>query len=434
MPAPIPQGEAADDPTSRPTVIQSHRRPVEQEVLDLFDPSKQRDRKAPAGTRLIRKKRRPEDEERPAAVPGETAANGTDSAPGPPPDDSKRRKRTSRRLTICTVCTAPFPARELLTVRQRLYCLPCLERRQDLFDADEIAEAKRVRESRIEEGREQEREAAAANPVRRRGTDTKRLAIQRRQAEESLRGQGSSGSHTAIMWPKCPRHPEHSTNDRCTTCRKPVCALCISRQGARSFCPECRGASREAGTSGRYSGFGGSGLDTLKDVLVSPAIFFRSLPETGSIVRPMLFGFIGGFAGALMVLVAAGIWYAADDPSGPLTLVQQRPGPIAVGAALISLAYLAAAVVIHAIAGAVFGGQASGSHAARGSLLACGAGWTGAIPVGGVILWPCFSLTASTAMLRSVHQIHWFFAALGALAALAAQIAAGAAIAHYILG
>ncbi|MHC5018655.1 MAG: Yip1 family protein [Planctomycetota bacterium] len=429
LPAPIPLGEAAEDPApARP------KRPkVKSEVLELFDPSKQRDRKAPAGTRLIRRRRPHEEdgEDRPDAVPGETA--GRDDAPPLPPDPPKRRKRTSRRLTVCTVCTAPFPARELVKLRNKLYCLACLERRENLFDPDELQEAKRDRAARMSAAREREEAAAEANPVRRRGTDTKRLEVQRRHAELASRGEGPSASHTAIIWPKCPRHPGHSTNDRCTKCRAPVCALCISRKGARTLCPGCADTGATGPTpSSRAVASDSSGLDVLKDVLLSPLIFFRTVPGASGAVRPFVMAMLGCFIGSLVLVVQAGIWVAATDQLGPLSLVLNRPVPVVSGAACIALAGVVLPIVLHALLASMLGGQAKFGHSARGSMFAAIPGWLGAIPVGGVVLWPLFHLTASTAMLRQVQQLNWFFAALGALFALAAQVGAGILITQYV--
>jgi hypothetical protein len=431
LPAPIPLGEAADDPA--PAAARPGRPKVKSEVLELFDPSKQRDRKAPAGTRLIRRRRPNGDddgEERPDAVPGETA--GRDDAPPLPPPEPKRRKRTSRRLTVCTVCTAPFPARELVKLRNKLYCLACLERRENLFDPDELQEAKRDRAARMAAAREREEEAAEANPVRRRGTDTKRLAVQARQAELASRGEGPSASHTAIIWPKCPRHPGHSTNDRCTKCRAPVCALCISRKGARTLCPGCSTPGAGPSQSNRNAGTDSSGLDMLKDVLLSPLIFFRTVPGASGAVRPFLMAMLGCFAGSFVVVVQAGMWYAADDQLGPLSLVLNRPVPVVSGAACVALSCVVLPILLHGLLASMLGGQAKFGHSARGSMFASIPGWLGAIPVGGVALWPLFHLSASAAMLRQVHDLNWFFAALGALFALAAQVAAGIVITQYV--
>ena len=88
-------------------------------------------------------------------MPGETGSAALDDSEDRAPKKPKRR-RTSRRLTICTVCTAPFPAPELIKIRKPLYCLPCFERRENLFETDEVSDAKADRLARMAAARDQD--------------------------------------------------------------------------------------------------------------------------------------------------------------------------------------------------------------------------------------------------------------------------------------
>lgn len=422
---PVILDDGDDEPEAAPPP--GTRRKVKSEVLKLFDPDAQRARRSPAGTKLIRRKTASAD--RPPAVPGETQASGAAVRPPgappagegslaaggaePPPGTgrTKRRGRTSRRLTLCSVCQSPFPARELLSLRRKLYCEPCLERRASLFDDDELNEAKLARDRKLAESRKREEALSEVRDTEHQAVpgkkkETKRYKTARLRADRLREERGGQVAHTAVIWPKCPRHPQHSTNDRCTQCHAPVCALCIQRVGGQTLCPGCRAGADSARSSGRFEGFGGSGLDTVRDVCFHTGIFFRSLPSKGSVVRPFLHGLLASYVGAAALLITLAVAFSATSDRGPLEVLLSRPGEIASGAALVALATVLLHVIVHAAGAAAAGSQGRAGVGVRATLLALSPGWMVVVPLLGLLLWPLWSLVVQTAMLRAVHKIN----------------------------
>ena len=426
-PLPLLVEDEAEPPPEEP---KPPKPKVKSEVLRLFDPATQRTRKGPGGTKLIRRPKRGPDE-RPAAVPGDSGAPAAPRAGAPPgarPADpnaappaagepTRRRGRTSRRLTLCSVCEAPFASRDLLELRGKRYCTACLDRRASMFEADEVDAARRERAERVAES--EARAAAEAPPPPVRPVPAPRTATMARPpASVTTTATRNLGGRT------CARHPDHTASDRCEGCGTPLCALCIQRVGTRVLCPGCRTGTDATAVSGRYEGFGGSGLETTRDVLVHPSIFFRSLPAGGSLLRPFLHAAIASFVGALLLFAVLALWAGMRGSEGqPLAVLFERPWEFTMGALLCSVASPTVVMLGHLLGAATTGGRATAWHSARGSLFTTSTAWLTLIPGAGLALWPLWWFYAQATMLRLVQGLEWG-AALG-VALLTTLAAAG---------
>jgi hypothetical protein len=84
----------------------------------------------------------------------------------------------------------------------------------------------------------------------------------------------------------------------------PYCQLTLPEPSS-SFCPRCgkpvgaalgvSGTPWERGGAGRVSAF----VETSKQILFSPGVFFESMPVSGGMGQPLVYGIVAGFLGAV---------------------------------------------------------------------------------------------------------------------------------------
>ncbi len=344
----------------------------------------------------------------------------------------------SRKLEPCSACQGPFVHEELFEVRLKLYCEGCFRKRAELFGADEIqaAEAARVEALRAAARASQ---AAAAPPPPAAGTrrnSTNRYKVQQDAFKKYVEERQQAPPATTILWPKCAYHPDHSTKDRCASCRKSICALCIVRRGDKTYCSHCEksGATVVPLASERYEGLSGSTGEAIRDLLFYPAVYFRNLPAQGGILRPFFFA-LGAWALAslavftVVVLPLSRFLGLSFDLQG----LFDRAIPILVAVPLVAVANLLWSSLAGAGLGQLFGGRARFTHAFRAACLSSGPMVLLAIPILGLLAAPVFHVRASIEALREVHRLPGTSAAAVAILAFSGTVATTGILAGIVL-
>jgi len=218
--------------------------------------------------------------------------------------------------------------------------------------------------------------------------------------------QGRAPASTTLLWPKCYRHPDRSTRDRCSSCKRPICAMCTRPRGGKIYCPSCMNRTSrvlKVTTSGKYSGFGGSFLEAVRESLFHPAIFFRNLPSSGGVAQPFIYSLFAWTIGSFLALGV--IWYLGfrkEDLSLD-TLIDSlvRPllfGGLSGGAAVSLLGW----IPLHLFATGM-GGDGSANKTFRAFSLASGFHFLVFIPFVG---WPLGVLLSLWSLPRALAETH----------------------------
>gem|GEM_PF-3490230 len=294
------------------------------------------------------------------------------------------RRHKADKVGRCAFCHGVFGPGELYDVGGRKVCETCLPR----------AEGQLARGGGGGEG----------------GGDDRRSNryLKEQYIAERLQDQGRHATHMTLKWPKCYRHPDRSTKDVCSVCKKPICAMCTRRRGDRLYCPDCFGKASSVITgkvSSKFGGFGGSYFETVKEVLFGPSVFFRNLPTRGEIFRPFLFALVNWIPGNTVMFLGVSILYARltgqvidiDSLAEVLLTPLVRSVPVlSVGVA--SLGWLP----FHLVALAV-GGRAPAEKGFRMACLASAFSLMNIIPFAGILLAPLF---AAGVLLRGVSEVY----------------------------
>ncbi|MCI0341688.1 MAG: YIP1 family protein [Planctomycetales bacterium] len=348
----------------------------------------------------------------------------------------------SRKLEPCSACQAPFVREELFEVRLKLYCEGCFRKRAELFGQDEVqdAEARRMEALRAAARATQAAAAAAAAPPpaapgTRRNT-TNRYKVQQDAFKKYVDERQQAPQATTILWPKCAYHPDHSTKDRCASCKRPICALCIIRRGDLTYCTRCEksGATVVPLASERYEGLSTSTGEAIRDLLFYPGVYFRNLPAQGGILRPFFFALGAWALASLASFTVVGLFFSRFlNLSLDMEEIFNHAIPILVAVPLLAVANLLWSSLASAGLGQLFGGRARFAHAFRAACLSSGPVVLLAIPVLGLVAAPVFHLRASIEALREVHRLPGTSAAAVAILAFAGTVATTGILAGIVL-
>jgi hypothetical protein len=223
------------------------------------------------------------------------------------------------------------------------------------------------------------------------------------------RQEGRSTTYQSIKWPKCYKHPDRSTKDSCGICTKPICAMCSRRRGSKVYCPSC--ISKVSGVSSRvhsakFTGFSGSYLETVKEVLFSPSVFFRNLPTKSGNVRPFLFAVFNWVPGnTVLFLVIAFFMFRARGYALELDQIHSvLLEPLVFGVLALSVGFTALGwIPFHVLALVLGGKRVPADKSFRMFSLASAVSMVNVIPFIGVALSPLF---ATVVLIRAVSEVY----------------------------
>jgi len=307
------------------------------------------------------------------------------------PVDLKRERAASgvvrgtrKDMGNCALCHGVFGPGELFEVGSKEVCETCLPRAETLHEA-------------------------ATAGRRGKGDDRKgKRYLQQQLIADRLRQEGKSATHGSIVWPKCYRHPDRSTKDKCAQCQKPICAMCSRRRGGKIYCPECVGKTSGISSrhvSAKFSGFSGSYLETVKEVLFSPSLFFQNLPRRGGLVRPFLFALVNWIPGNIVLIAILSILtlHLRGDTIHIETIHLVVLEPIIYGAPMMSVIFTVLGwIPIHLIA-RLLGGDASAEKGFRMFSLASSFSLVNIIPFAGALVAPLF---ATIILIRAISDVY----------------------------
>lgn len=303
--------------------------------------------------------------------------------PSPEAASESASKGKPKSVRQCDFCQGVFGPDDIYRVGDRYACEACLPRAEALMEKPGSG------------GRSAD--------------DRKSPRYLREQAiGERLREEGRSPTHMTLTWPKCKRHPDRSTREKCAACGDPICAMCTRRRGEAIYCPSCFARASglvSARVSGKFSGFSGSYFETVKEVLFGPGAFFRNLPGRGEIVRPFLFAMINWLPGNLILLLVLSFLILRMqgtpldlDAVGELLLPPVLYGTVVLSALLAVLGW----IPLHLAALAV-GGRARAEKGFRMTCLASAFSLINIVPFAGAALSPVF---AASTLIRAVSEVY----------------------------
>jgi hypothetical protein len=307
-----------------------------------------------------------------------------------------RRPGVRRRISTCDICKGLFPVDGLVDFGGGYVCEDCLERKPDLLEktAVKLKKAPSGPEGKGARSIESDRGVKDAYLHKRTYID----------AYEKRRGRAPSS--TTLMWPKCYRHPDRSTKDRCRSCGKPICAMCVKRRGDLIYCPDCHHRSSRVlkkPSSGKYSGFSGSFFEAVRESIFQPGAFFRNLPSSGSVIGPVLFSLLAWIPGSIIAIALLWFFGFRKDAFEFATFADEVLKPTVLGG-MVAGAILATAgwLPVHLLA-SLMGGSGSTNKSVRMFSLASAFHYLFIVPFIG---WPIGVLASFITVPRAIAETH----------------------------
>ncbi len=346
--------------------------------------------------------RQPSRDETPQAAVRSGAGKDPGDAAGAPQAGSDTHARAQaepgfeKRMSKCDVCKGVFPVKDLVDFGSGYVCETCLEKKPKLLEKTAV-KLKQIKD----------RTAPASGREIDRDRDTKDTYLHHityiKNYEERT---GKAPSSTTLLWPKCYKHPDRSTRDRCSRCKKPVCAMCTRKRAELVYCPECFGRSSQmlkTQPSGKYSGFSGSFFDTIREPIFGTAVYFRNLPSSGRVVQPFLFSMLAWCVGSIHALFV--MWFAGfrPDPFDLDVLMDNMLKPLLFGGLTSGmLIALTAWIPVHFLA-RIMGSTESANKTFRLFCLSSGYHFLFVIPFAG---WPIGVLSSFVVFPKALAESH----------------------------
>jgi hypothetical protein len=316
------------------------------------------------------------------------------------PSETEARQgaaQPKKRIGTCDICKGVFPQKDLVDFGAGYVCEDCLERKPGLL------EKTAVKLRRVPRPPDKEKGEKAIH----RDRDSHETYLHRKTyIQRYEKKKGTAPSSTTLIWPKCFRHPNRSTKDRCHVCKKPICAMCIKRRAGFIYCPGCFSRSSQVlkvHESGKYAGLSGSFFEAVREALFDSTIFFRNLPTRGRVVPPFVFALVAWIIGSIVVLALLWLFAYRQGAFEIETFLDATLKPVLLGGLICGGAVaLLAPLPLHLLASGL-GGNATFNQSMRMFCLASAYHYLFIIPFIG---WPIGVLLSFLVFPRAITEVH----------------------------